>query len=166
LFASGTRFARTAIDAYVDEDWEGAYHRKVLAKREALLAAFARLDGDEQQSYVEAREPSDLADQYDRARADCPACGYLGLLSGEPEPEWEADWDSEGAEPYLAGAIVSSVRLYATAFDCEVCGLVLTSAELPFANYPTVVLTDADANLAAATEYFTLQLAEDADYDW
>jgi hypothetical protein len=145
---------------------EGAYQRKVRAAREGHLSSFDRLIPGEQQAYLEAREPHDLATDYNEARADCPACGHLGLLSGEPEPEWEADWDTEGGEAYVAGGYVSSIRLYATAFDCDVCSLSLTAEQLPFANLASVELTEEDADLDSATEYFTRQLAEDASYDY
>ena len=141
---------------------EGAYQRKIRAAREAHLIAIERLTPEEQEAFIEAREPTEPAAEFDEARVKCPACGNIGLLQGEPEPDWEADWDTEGGEAYVAGAYVSSVRLFTKGFTCGVCELRLDADQLALADLATVDLTDDDADLESATEYFTRQLAEDA----
>ena len=54
----------------------------------------------------------------------CPACGHLGLTSGDYDVDWEADYDKygnvENAYPV--------VTLKASTFGCNVCGLELDDA--------------------------------------
>jgi hypothetical protein len=147
---------RRRIDAL-----EAAFQRSVRNARDRHERFFASLNDDEQVAFLEAREPEELADEYDSARATCPSCGNLGLLTGQPEPQWQADWDAEGGEAYLAGAYVASVRLFATGFHCEVCSLTIHTDSLAFAGFAAVELTEEDADLEEATAFFTRQLAED-----
>jgi hypothetical protein len=140
---------------------EAAFQRKVRVAREALQGNFARLSSDEQIAFLDAREPQDLAEDYGAARATCPSCGHLGLITGDPEPGWEADWDTDGGEANVAGAFVSGVRLFGKLFHCAVCSLTLDTQYLPLAGFAAVDLTEDDADLEEATQYFTQRLADE-----
>ena len=140
---------------------EAAYERRVRAARETHEQSIARLTGDELSTFLDGRQPQGPAENYDAARAVCPACGRTGLLTGHPDAEWQADWDTEGGEAYVSGAYVSAIRLIATGFHCAVCSLTLDAKFLPFAGFSAVDLTEDDADLDYATEYFTRQLADE-----
>jgi hypothetical protein len=88
----------------------------------------------------------------------CPACGNLGALAGDPEPEWEADYDKEG----LTGVYVKQIALSANEFECAACGLVLTRDLLAQAGLDRWFFTDEDFDLSDATDYFNRIEGEDA----
>ena len=60
--------------------------------------------------------PGPPSEPYDWAPAECPACGETGVVTGSPEPSWEADFDSEGGVPYVDGVYVDSIRLATSGF--------------------------------------------------
>lgn len=75
--------------------------------------------------------------QYEEELTECPACENDAVVTGSHEvTDWDVDFDRygnpEGAYPI--------VKLYATSFRCNVCGLKLnTSEELESAGIDTIV---------------------------
>jgi hypothetical protein len=139
---------------------EAAYERKLAGSRQRYERLVERHAEAELESYVALMEPSGQAHDYSAAPAPCPACGRLGTASGDPDPDWEADWDYADGQAYLAGAYVSRVRLYVSAFECRVCGLMLDTALVRLAGLSSISMTETEADRRAATEYFTLAAAE------
>lgn len=78
-----------------------------------------------------------VLDKYDEALFECPVCKNDGVVAGTFHIEtWDVDFDRDGNPEgaYPVG------KLYATSFNCNVCGLKLnTSEELEAAGIDTVV---------------------------
>ncbi len=91
----------------------------------------------------------------------CPACGHLGLLTGTPEPDWEADWDYGDAQSYIAGVYVDSITLHASGFECRVCRLTLDDAALELAELDVMTFREGAYDLSRASRHFRRLEAED-----
>ena len=145
---------------------EARYRRRLQAAKDQYARLLSRMDEHGLAAYLAAVAPAFPAEPYDSAFAECPACGETGLITGSPDPEWEAEFDSEGGIPYVDGAYVSKIRLHAHGFHCRVCGLDLGADDLAFAGLEQITLTDDDCDLSGANAYFGGQAAEEswADY--
>ena len=84
------------------------------------------------------------------------------MITGSPEPDWEADWDYADGETYAAGAYVSSIRLDPAGFRCQVCGPNLGAQHLAFGGFRPFTLADDNSDLSGATQYFGRVLAEES----
>jgi hypothetical protein len=91
----------------------------------------------------------------------CPACGHSGLLTGNPEPTWEPDFDVEGGHAYIAGVYVASISLAPTAFLCRTCGLALDDSLIDFAEFDEVTLGEGDFDVVAASAFFERQAGDE-----
>jgi len=141
---------------------EAAYTRRVHAAKDRYGRIVARMDEHGLAAYLAVVTPESPAEPFDSALAECPACGETGVVTGSPEPDWEADWDSDGGIPYVDGVYVNSIRLTTDGFRCRACGLELDADDLVFAGLDTVTVTDDNADLSGASEYFGRQLAEES----
>lgn len=145
---------------------EARYRRRRQAAKDQYARLRSRMDEQGLAAYLAAVAPAFPAEPYDSALAECPACGETGLITGSPEPSWEADWDYDDGEAYPVGAYVSSIRLDAHGFHCRVCGLDLGTDDLAFAGLEQITLTDDDCDLSGANAYFGGQAAEESWRDY
>jgi hypothetical protein len=106
---------------------EASFRRRVAAARLSYDAWATRLAEAALPAVLAALEPTGPEEDFTGFPVDCPACGHVGMLFGEPEPDWEADWDVEGGEGYVVGAYVDSIQLIANGFECPVYRLTLES---------------------------------------
>jgi hypothetical protein len=141
---------------------EARYRRRLQAAKDQYARLVSRMDQHGLAAYLAAVAPGFPAEPYDSALAECPACGETGLVTGSPEPEWEADWDYGDGRAYPVGAYVSEIRLDAVGFRCRVCGLDLDADDLAFAGLARIRLTDDDCDLSGATAYFGKQVADES----
>jgi hypothetical protein len=141
---------------------EAAYSRRVRAAKDRYARIVSRMDEQTLAAYLAVVMPEPLAEPFDSAPVQCPACGETGVVTGSPDPEWEADWDSEGGIPYVDGVYVSEIRLGADRFRCRACGLELDGDDLVFAGLDKVTLTGDDYDLSEASVYFERLLAEES----
>ncbi len=114
--------------------------------RLAFDTRYASLDDAVRDGVLSSIENSYDVTKYEEDVVDCPACGRRSLTHGSYEVDWEADWDVEGGEGYVAG--VYPVVTYSPGYlYCRVCGLELDGEEqLSAAGVPTSwTLEDADA---------------------
>lgn len=142
---------------------EATFKRRVQAAKNDYTRKTDSMDAAGLAAYLAAVAPPPPSEPFDSAPATCPACGEQGLLSGTPEPDWEANWDVGDGEPYAAGAYVSTIELQASAFECRACGLTLGAPFLGLADFEEIALTEDDFDVSEATAFFQRQLAED---DW
>lgn len=136
----------TSRAAHVDrilEAHKDYIQRKWTALKEASLQNLRRKNDGlfnlKELSAWEAR--SDLhAGLEHRASYECPSCGGLGALEGNPEIDRpDIEWDDDG-EPY------ATVEVSADYFSCSTCHLILDSYELiDAAGLPTSFQTEVDA---------------------
>jgi hypothetical protein len=141
---------------------EAAYRRRVQAAKDRYARNVSQMDEHTLAAYVAALTPGPPSEPFDSAPAACPACGETGVITGSPEADWQADYDSDGGIPYIDGVYVSKIRFDTDGFRCRVCGLDLGAEHLAFAGLDHLTLTDDDYDLSGATAFFTRQLAEDA----
>lgn len=89
----------------------------------------------------------------------------MGVVRGEPVPDWEADYDVEGSsgEGYVSGVYVDSITLDRPSFECRVCGLNLYGAILDLTAIDTTFKRDDDFVADDADTYFNRQLYDDDD---
>jgi len=114
--------------------------------RLSFQARYSSLDEAVRDGVVSGIENSYDVTKYEQSAVDCPACTRTALTTGSYEVDWEADWDVEGGEAYVAGAY--PVVTYSPGnLDCRVCGLELDGEEqLSAAGVPASwTLDDADA---------------------
>jgi hypothetical protein len=142
---------------------EASYQRRLQAAKERFAGLADRMDPAALAAYVAAVTPTALGDHFDSALAPCPACGNEGEITGDPEPEWEPDWDFSDGQAWVSGMYVSKIQLQAHGFECRICGLTLGADELAFGGLGDVTLTDDDCDLSEAATFFERQAAED---DW
>lgn len=143
---------------------EATYRRRIAAAKERYRRTIEPMDRPARAAYVAALIPTAFSEDFDEVEVKCPACDKSAVLSGYPEPQWEADWDSEGGEAYVSGAYVKAIEIQGTSFSCRVCGLSLDSTLLGFAGLDAVTLTDDDIDLSLATEHFEIDAM--ADDEW
>ncbi|MGI5185426.1 hypothetical protein ACQEVZ_55195 [Dactylosporangium sp. CA-152071] len=72
---------------------------------------------------------SSAADVDESARAACPACGHAGLVQGQVDVHWDADYESDFDGSYLS-AVYGTLVLYPSRFRCPCCQLQLDGDEL------------------------------------
>ena len=143
-------------------DEEAMYQRQLLAARERYKTVLA-MDNSARQAFLAAVEPAGSSEEFDSFPAVCPACGNLGMASGDPDPEWEADWDYGDGEAYVAGASVGHIRLRVADFRCPACQLTLDRQTLPAADMASITLDRNDYDVAHAS-YFFARGSDDHDY--
>jgi hypothetical protein len=144
---------------------EASYQRRLQAAKERFAGYASRMEPPVLAAYVAAVTPTAPGAEFDSALVACPACGYEGEITGEPEPEWEPDWDYSDGQVWAAGMYVSKIHLQANGFECRICGLMLDADELAFGGLGDVTLTDHDCDLSEAATFFGRQAAEDERYD-
>ncbi len=144
---------------------EAAYARRLEAARVRFGALAKRLDESTMTAYLASREATRPADDYSAFPFECPACAHLGMLEGDPEPDWEPDYDYDGYESYVSGVYVARIRLSASQFSCNVCGLSLNREELVAAGMSAGQFGEDDFDLSEASDYFQALERDDAP-DW
>jgi hypothetical protein len=143
------------------------YERRVEAARANLAAIVANMDEAATSAFLAAVTPPSASEPFDEWPVTCPACGNAGLANGEPDPDWEADWDVADGEAYAAGAYVSAVNLDVRSFGCRACGLVLSGPALRLAELDRVDFGESEFDVSEASEYFgRLESEAWADFDY
>jgi hypothetical protein len=165
LWGEGDAFVAELAEHRISEI-VAAYRRHVDAARLRFAALAERLGQPALDAFVSAREANNPSDDYSAFPIECPACGHLGMLRGEPEPIWEADYDNDGDDWYVSGTFVDRIRFAAFDFYCDVCGLSLETDELEPAGLRLRVFTDDEFDLSDATDYFRALEHGDDDYDY
>jgi hypothetical protein len=140
---------------------EASYWRRVAAAREAYRVWSEALETGHLEAVLAVLMPVAPASDFSAFPIECPACGNHGLLSGDPEPDWEADYDYGDGMTYIAGVYVEAVILKGSSFSCPVCHLILDDG-LEFAGFDAVRFTDFDTEHANT---FFSEPDEDP-YDW
>ena len=140
---------------------EALFQRKLQTAKERHRQLLAPMDESTRSSYLAAVVPTGYSEPFDELPVRCPACGEPGILIGDPEPEWEADWDVADGEGYISGAYVGAIHYGPMAFMCRVCGLNLDSSLLGVAGLGDVRLSDDDFDVSEATTFFEQQAADD-----
>jgi hypothetical protein len=143
---------------------EASYARRLQAAKERFARLSADMEPAAMEAVVAASEPAGPNDTFDAVPAACPACRHNGDLWGDPEPEWEADWDVSDGQAWSPGAYVSRIELQGAEFKCGVCGLSLGPSLLPFAGLERVSLTPNEYDIADATRYFERAFYDEEDY--
>jgi hypothetical protein len=141
---------------------EASYRRRVQSAKDRYVRITERMDERSRAAYLAAVSPGPPSEPYNWAPAECPACGETGVVTGSPEPSWEADFDSEGGVPYVDGVYVDSIRLATTGFQCGACGLHLDIEGLAFAGLDQFTMGEDDFDVSEASVYFERLLAEES----
>ncbi|MFN8629182.1 MAG: hypothetical protein U0838_02335 [Chloroflexota bacterium] len=144
---------------------EASCRRRIEAARLRFNDLVDRVGEAALESLIESRQPDQPSWDFTEFPAQCPACEYLGTVRGQPEPEWEPEYDSDGDEEYVSGATVKSIRLWASTFSCGVCGLELSGDELKPARLAYPKFDGDDFNLDDASKYFEADEPDVDDYD-
>ncbi len=143
------------------------YERRLDAARANLAAIVANMDEAAKSAFLAAVTPPSASAPFEEWPVTCPACGNVGLANGEPDPDWEADWDVADGEAYAAGAYVSAVNLDVRSFGCRACGLVLSGPALRLAELDRVGFGESAFDVSEASEYFgRLESEAWADFDY
>ena len=130
------------------------YERRIEAARANFLRIVTNMDEVAKAAFLTAVTPPSPTEPFEEWPVDCPACGNVGVLTGEPDPDWEADWDVADGEAYAAGAYVSGVTLNARSFACRACGLSLSGPALRLADFDRVGFGESDFDVSDASQYF------------
>jgi hypothetical protein len=144
---------------------EALYHRQVQACRDRYLAWVGEIDERGLRPVLAALEPTGPSDDFTSFPIECPACGHLGTLHGDPEPEWEPDYDVADGEGYISGMYVGSINFQGHGFECKVCRLVLDEG-LEFAGLDSKVFRDDDYDVSHASSHFRRLEYEDEEGDY
>ena len=142
---------------------EGMYERRLQAARDRFADLSLRLQ-DEIDTLRAAVQPSGPSADFASFPVTCPACDSVGTVYGNPDPDWEADWDYGDGMAYIAGAYLDTISLYGASFDCRVCGLSLYGPLLDAAGIETTFKHDDDFDSSAASDYFARPHYDEDDY--
>lgn len=143
---------------------EALYHRQVQACRDRYLAWVGEIDERGLRPILAALEPTGPSDDFSSFPIECPACGHLGTLHGDPEPDWEPDYDIADGVGYISGMYVGSINFQGHGFECKVCRLVLDEG-LELAGLDSKVFGDDDYDVSHASSHFRRLEYEDEDED-
>jgi hypothetical protein len=141
---------------------ERQFERQLQRARDQYAARLAGIPNDALAAVLAALEPAGPSDDFTEFPFECPACSHRGLLVGEPEPEWEPDWDYGDGQAFIAGMLVASITLRASEFSCRICGLTLTDSGLELAELDSVRFADPAFDGHLAYVHFRRLEAEDS----
>jgi hypothetical protein len=106
--------------------------KRVVAEKLALAKSdfrsrYAALDGDHLKTVVNVIEGGyeTVMTRYQDELVTCPACGNLGIASGDYDVDWQAEYDDESG---MATNAFPLVTLKPSVFKCNICGLCLDDA--------------------------------------
>lgn len=117
------------VSAHVERrlsDIEAAYERKVQAAKALYKQIVDTMDEPARLAYLTAAETTTVSDEYDVVPVDCPACGNRGALTGQPDPQWEADWSDVDEEAIRLTPTWKTYTLVGASFQCGACRLSLS----------------------------------------
>ena len=144
---------------------EALYRRQVQVCKDRYLAGFGKIDEAGLSLLLAVLEPTGPSDDYTSFPVECPACGHLGTLHGDPEPDWEPDYDVADGQGYISGMYVGSIKFRGHGFECRVCRLVLDEG-LEYAGLDSKVFGESDYDVSNASSYFRRLEYEDDDRDY
>jgi len=146
------------------DEIEASYQQRVASARLRYEAWVATVGEAALPAILATREPDGPESDFSAFPVECPACGHLGLLHGEAEADWEADWDVADGEAFFAGMYVNGISLSGHGFECSVCRLALDEDELALAGLDSRVFTDDDFDADRAYRHFRDQEDDYVDY--
>jgi hypothetical protein len=125
------------------EDVSRTVEEKLVHAKAVFEQRFESLEKEQMEVVAKAIEASYSVSKYERILQECPACGYMGLISGDYDVEWQVDVDEDGYH-----SSYPTVTMRAGDFVCSFCQLMLDgSAELKAAKLPTdIEIEDPDPN--------------------
>jgi hypothetical protein len=138
------------------------FERQLRRARDQYASTVAGLPDNALPAVLKALEPAGPSDDFTEFPVECPACLHQGVLTGEPEPEWEPDWDYGDGQTYIAGMYVASITLRASEFTCRICKLSLAGAGLELAHLDSMTFADPWFDGHLAYVYFRRLEAEDS----
>jgi hypothetical protein len=144
---------------------EALYQRQVQACKDRYLAWLCEIDERGLGPVLAMLEPTGPSDDFTSFPVECPACGHLGTLDGDPEPAWEPDYDIADSQGYISGMYVGSINFRGHGFECRVCRLVLDEG-LEYAGLDSKVFGEDDYDVSHASSYFRRLEYEDDDRDY
>jgi hypothetical protein len=99
---------------------------KIARAKDEFRLRYAALDSDQLSALVNVIESSykNATEKYRDQTVVCPACGHLGVSSGDYDLDWDVDYDDDGS---VSGG-TPIVTLKPSVFYCNVCSLVLDDA--------------------------------------
>ena len=119
---------------------------KIARARDGFWLRYSALDPDQLEGLVSVIESGLQVnmEKYKDELVPCPACGHMGVTSGDYDMEWDADIDRDGS---ITG-VFPIVTLKALIFICSVCGLTLDApSELKAAGLQVSInIKDVDPN--------------------
>jgi hypothetical protein len=125
MFGEFTEIVSKQLDESLAEVQRVVAEKLARAKDDFRLR-YATLDSDQLKAVVKVIESgyANIREKYRDELVACPACGHLGITSGDYDVDWTADYDEDG----LPENAYATVTLNASAFVCNICGLNLDDA--------------------------------------
>jgi hypothetical protein len=161
LWGDDEATVREVTERRMDEI-EAGYQRRLEAARLRFARWVDAYEPDTQRALLAVLEPTAPSGDYTEWPVECPACGHLGRLYGDPQPSWEAEFERDGDDWYASSAYVDAVFVAASSFECRVCRLSLVGDDLEAAGMDSRRFDD-DDELENATAWFS---APDDDDDY